>query len=442
MLSEISISIYICLAAFVWLIVMLRSDRISLGLPVAYLSLLLVIHVPGAFAHAFGEGFLADTGTVEIGIRLTAIGAVCFVGGVWLARFGKANILYKRVANPRFWLFCLISGSIVTFGLGFLRSIPTLGAIVDNLGAIWILGVMLGLQAALHRGDYKSTCFWLAALAVFPVTGLLFSGFLSFATRAVIIACCGLIISSRSLWRVIVGTSLATVLGVTIFVNYFAHRDAIRVAVWGGASMEERIDVVSNALTSFELFDPTNEKHLIALDQRLNQNFFVGRAAEQIEAGQVNYLYGRSVWDSLLSIIPRALWPNKPVFGGSGTIVAEMTRLELSTTTSWGVGNVMEFYINFGIVGLIAGFVLLGWLLGILDRKAAAAEIQGDLGQAILFFLPGIALIQPALSMVELVGGTAAALLAAYGWKWAWTQRAGKLLYVTRTPDKDTRKLS
>src|SRR5262249_14822973 len=302
MLSEISISICICLAALVGLVLLLRSDRISLGLPVPYLSSLLVNPLPGAFAHAFGDGFLADTGKVAVGIRVTAIGSVCFVGGVWLARFGNADILYQRAANrTRFWLFCLIGGSIVTFGLGFFRSIPTLGAIVDNLGAIWILGVLLGLQAALHRGNFKLTCFWLAALAVFPVTGLLFAGFLSFATRGVLIACFVLIISTRSLWRVIVGTSIATVLGLTIFVNYFAHRDAIRAAVWGGASMEERIDVVNNALTSFELFDPTNEKHLIALDQRLNQNFFVGRAAEQLETGQVNYLYGRSVWEALLS---------------------------------------------------------------------------------------------------------------------------------------------
>jgi hypothetical protein len=442
-LSEINLSIYICLAAFGWLIVMLRSDRISLGLPVAYLSQLLLIHVPGAFANTFGEGVLSNTDAVEIGIRLTAIGSVCFVGGVWLARFYRANILYQRVTNhTRFPLFCLICGLIVTYGLGFLRSIPTLGAIVENLGGIWILGVMLGLQAALHRGDYKLTCFWLAALAVFPVTGLLFTGFLSFATRAVIIACCGLIISSRSLWRVIVGISLATVLGLSVFVNYFAHRDDIRAAVWGGASMEERINVVQDAVNQFKLFDPTNAKHQDALDQRLNQNFFVGLAAQRIDEGQVNYLYGRSVWEALLAVVPRALWPDKPVFGGSGTIVIEMTGLGLSTTTSWGVGNVMELYINFGIVGLIAGFVLLGWLLGIVDRKAAAAEIQGDLGRAILFFLPGIALVQPQGSLVELSGGTVAALLAGYGWKWAWTQWAGKPLDVTRTPVKDTRKLS
>ena len=145
----------------------------------------------------------------------------------------------------------------------------------------------------------------------------------------------------------------------------------------------------------------------------------------------MDYLYGRSVWEALLSVIPRALWPDKPVFGGSPKIVSEMTGLELSETTSWGVGSVMEFYINFGIPGLVAGFLLLGWLLGTLDRKAATAEICGDLGRVILFFLPGAALIEPLGSMVELAGGAGAALIAAYGWKWAWMQWAGQRLYAS-----------
>src|ERR1700730_10969249 len=217
-----------------------------------------------------------------------------------------------------------------------------------------------------------------------------------------------------------------------LVVNYYANRKAIRDAVWGGATLEQRIDAVMGMFT-FELFDPNNREHLDALDERLNQNFFVGRAAQRIEQGQVDYLYGRSVWEALLSLVPRALWPDKPVFGGSPKIVSEMTGLVLSETTSWGVGQVMEFYINFGIFGLVAGFLLLGWCLGTLDRKAAAAEIRGDLGQVILFFLPGVALIEPIGSMVELTGGAAAALIAAYGWKWAWRQWAGEPLYAIRT---------
>ncbi len=99
-----------------------------------------------------------------------------------------------------------------------------------------------------------------------------------------------------------------------------------------------------------------------------------------------------------------------------------MTGLMLSDNASWGVGNVMEFQINFGIPGVIGGFVLLGVLIGALDRKAALAERSGDLGRTFIYFLPAVALIQPNGSIVELVSGSVASLLAAYGWKWAWRQ--------------------
>src|SRR5260370_20537170 len=129
---------------------MLRSHRVSLGLPVAYLSLLLLDHVPGAFLHALGEGALANTNAVEIGIRLTAIGSVCFVAGVWLAGFGSANIPTRGTADrTRFWLFCFVGGYILSYGLSFLRSVPSIVPVVQNAGSIEVLGVMLERTAPL-----------------------------------------------------------------------------------------------------------------------------------------------------------------------------------------------------------------------------------------------------------------------------------------------------
>jgi hypothetical protein len=80
----------------------------------------------------------------------------------------------------------------------------------------------------------------------------------------------------------------------------------------------------------------------------------------------------------------------------------------------------MEFQINFGTPGVIIGFLILGFLLGWLDYQAALADYRGDLGNLIMFFLPGLALIQPNGSIVEISGGAAAAAVAAYLWKWAW----------------------
>jgi putative effector of murein hydrolase LrgA (UPF0299 family) len=198
------------------------------------------------------------------------------------------------------------------------------------------------------------------------------------------------------------------------------HRDDIRDQVWGGASLEARVGSVVDAFRHFEWFNPANGAHLLRLDQRLNQNYFVGLAAERIQLGEVDYLYGATIWDGVLALVPRIVWPEKPVSNGSGRIVASMTGLQLSESTSFGVGQVMEFQINFGIPGLIVGFLLLGWLTAILDLKAAVAERQGDLGRLILYFLPAVALISPNGSLVDLSTACAAGLIAALGWSQAW----------------------
>jgi len=221
-------------------------------------------------------------------------------------------------------------------------------------------------------------------------------------------------------------------LSLSIFVNYFAHRGDIRKQVWGGAPLEARIDSVIDTVRDFEWLDPTNRKHLISLDQRLNQNYLVGLAALRIQQGQVDYLKGYSLWEGLLSLVPRLLWPEKPVFGGSPEIVAKMTGLRLDPKSSFGVGNVMEFQINFGIPGVVIGFFVLGWLIGMLDVKAALAERRGDLGRLILFFLPCVALIRPNGALVELFSGSAAALVGAFAWNPAWKRFDKKRSVIPR----------
>ena len=420
-----TVSIVLCLASFGVLIWMLRRDGISLGLPIAYLFGLLLIHVPGAIAHVVGGDVLSDSDLTARGIQFAAIGSISFVAGVWIATsFAGGELQPAAASRHQFWLFCLIAGWCVTYGLSYLGRVPSLGAAIEKGGAAWMLGILLGLRAAMWQGDARRAAIWTGALVVYPVLMLLLGGFLSYGSAAVIIVLSALVISTRSNWRVSLGVVAAAVLGVNLFISYFQHRDEIRGAVWGGAPVEVRVDTAMNMFRNFEWFNPANERHLVSLDQRLNQNYFAGLAASRIAEGHVEYLYGRSVWEGLLSLVPRALWPDKPVFGGSPAIVSEMTGLTLSETTSFGVGNVMEFQINFGVPGLVVGFLVLGGAIGFLDRRAAIAEATGDLGRVFLYFLPAVALIQPNGSLVELTGGAAAALVAAFAWKWGWERLA------------------
>jgi len=381
----------------------------------------MLIHVPGAFAHIAGRDFLLNSDLVELAMRFTAFGSICFVAGVWLARrsFPRASFC-PDVDRPHFWWFCLIGGWVCIYGLSPLYVIPSVSAAVEKGGGIWMLGAMLGLRAACQRADLRRVGIWLGALMVYPVLMLLLGGFVSYGSAAVIIVCSALTVSTRSHWRVVVGIIVFGFLSLSIFVTYFQHRGNIRDQVWGGKPLEARIDSVIETGRDFELFDSTNRQQLIALDQRLNQNYFVGLAARRIEQGQVDYLEGESVWEGLQALVPRAFWPEKPVYAGSPQIVSKMTGLVLSRDTSFGVGNVMEFQINFGIPGVVIGFLGLGWLIGTLDLKAAIAERQGELGKVILLFLPCVALIQPNGSLVELCSGSAAALVGAFFWNAVW----------------------
>jgi hypothetical protein len=413
-------SLCLCIGAFVLVLFTLRRDGISLGLPFAYMIQLLLIHVPGAYVHLVNPG-LVNTEYVEIGIRYAAWGAVSFAAGVVIIRWiGPRRRLPPITFNRRFALFCLIGGWFFVYALSPLHRISSLGAAVDAAGAIWMLGVLLGVRFTVQRADLQGLVFWMAALMVYPVLMLVLGGFLSYGSAAVIIVMSVLAISLRSRVKLIAGLLIGAYLAMTLFVNYFEHRSHLRKEVWGGAPLSSRVDATLDIFQNFQWFDAGDFEQATAVDARLNQNYFVGLAALRIDEGVTSYLYGHTIWEGLEALVPRVLWPGKPVTAGSGEIVAQMTGLRLNENTSWGVGNIMEFEINFGMAGVVVGLFLLGGVLGWLDKKAAEAERCGDFTTTIFCFLPAVAMINPQGSLVEVFSGSAAALAACFGWRWVW----------------------
>src|SRR5262249_49683660 len=103
--------------------------------------------------------------------------------------------------------------------------------------------------------------------------------------------------------------------------------------------------------------------------------------------------------------IPRIVWPNKPVWAGSGDLVTRFTGLHFAEFTSVGIGNVMELYVNFGKPGILIGSIILGILLGVVDRTASRHLRAGSAKRFLLWFVPGQSLL--------LVGGNFAEMTAA-----------------------------
>jgi hypothetical protein len=81
------------------------------------------------------------------------------------------------------------------------------------------------------------------------------------------------------------------------------------------------------------------------------------------------FRYGGTYLDSVLFVIPRAIWPAKPRSFGLA-----VGRYLFAVETDIPPGYIGELYINFHVAGIVVGMYLLGLLL----RKAHQWTINGD----------------------------------------------------------------
>jgi hypothetical protein len=187
-------------------------------------------------------------------------------------------------------------------------------------------------------------------------------------------------------------------------------RGSIRDSVWGGASFSERFAQLFQSVSTFVWFDPTDSEHLARIDARLNQNALVGAAMTYLEQGYRSFANGKTIGDAIIAVIPRAIWPDKPVIAGSGSLVSDYTGIDFAYGTSVGIGPVLEFYINFGTPGVVVGFLVIGALLGTLDRSAGRSLADGDIEAFTYRYMPALSLINVGGSLVELTSSAAAAV--------------------------------
>ena len=180
------------------------------------------------------------------------------------------------------------------------------------------------------------------------------------------------------------------------------------------ASIGDRLSRVADSFQNFEWLDLSNFRHRKAIDDRLNQNEYIGIAVARLELGAVEYASGDTLGKVAMGLIPRVVWPDKPQVGGGGTVVRDFTGLEFAEGSSFGAGQVFEFYVNFGSLGVIGGFLLCGWLIGRIDLSVIKYLRQGDQRQFLLWFLPGLALLAAGGNLLEIVVGTVGSVITGY----------------------------
>jgi hypothetical protein len=293
--------------------------------------------------------------------------------------------------------------------LTFLSRLPSMSVVISSGQGLYVAGLCLFCWNAIRRELPGALMTGLVLALMMPLITIITQGFMGYGAAAALIlfAFVGSFFSRR---KMLVLALLACYIGLSVYVTYMRDRRDIRTVVWGGQPLQDRLDQIGRTFDTFEWFDPYNSAHLNRIDARMNQDFLVGAAVARL-SDRHDFADGETVWGALLALVPRALWPEKPVFAGSGDLVAHYTGFHFAEGTSVGVGQVLEFYINFGTVGVVLGFLILGAIFTTVDVVARRLLLAGDQQGFVLWFIAGMAMLRPGGSLVELSAGTAGGLI-------------------------------
>jgi hypothetical protein len=412
----------IWLALLAGLVLLVVDKRRGIGaLTLAYFLALSLGHVPGALAY-LNPDFWNDPEYTRVGFDVTLNGMIAFIVGAMAARMllpPKTSVkAYQQTVSVE--EFSRLGWRVVTLGaacyfvlMPVSALVPSFTSITASLGTLLILGFYFQLYAAAGVNDRRRIFLILAMLPLLPLATLTTGGFIGFGTIwALGVVSFLFVLLRRRIWFY-VSAPMVVFLGLSLFVTYYQQRGEIRGVVWNeNTGIMQRLEKVSSLVTDFQLFDMSNEKHLTALDDRLNQNYLVGVGVIRYREGETELLYGASVpyW----ALIPRAIWPDKPGVGGGGDLVAKFTGFDFAAGTSVGAGQVLEFYANFAMPGVLIGFGVFGFILMRIDQWAMRAFAMRDVNGVLRTVLPGFALVQPLGNLLEILVAVVAAIIASH----------------------------
>lgn len=412
------------------------------GLVFAYLFNLSLIHWFGAFVYTFPwynykwntlwyQNF--NVKWIEDGFRESLYGLIAFIlGSLLIAPILEKTSKFRRkpqtyLPDPRLPRTYVVTGFVCYFVLTpILGKVPSLTALISSGLSLMAVGVAIGLWNSWHEKNRNLFFRWLIfGIQTPPLLTLIGQGFMSYGTAAFLAIAAFLISFYRPRWKVVVVGLFLVYGGLSFFVTYMRDRTVIREVVWGGESWVNRIKQVYRSISDFEWFNIYNQKHLFQIDRRLNQNLLVGASVGHL-ADTNEYANGATIFQSLVAVVPRALWPDKPVKAGGNTLVTRFTGITFDAGTSVGIGQVMEFYANFGTGGVIFGFLCLGMAIAFFDHVARDHLLHGNWQEFAFWFVSGLGMTQAGGSLVEVtasVGGAMAMMTLANQWLYRFRSR-------------------
>lgn len=381
----------------------------SIGLPVVYLINLLVLH-GGAFVYLspsyvpteYIRSYRLGEYTVAQGYLVTAAGSLAFCLGVFVADLFRASSVKPsnevRVSLMRCsWTLIIVGASLFV--------ISRISIVPPGLQAMFLVGrnaIAVGLCMAVlyyfRASNLRGVLLYCALFMLLPLTYALILGFLSYGTQFVIVLSSMILMQLKPTFRNVISVlflaAISSYAFISVFVIYMENRIELRQILWSNADIGERISAFGVVFSKIGPFDYENNVHMAYIDARLNQNILVGLAVDNLERYPERFANGRTLVFALFSWVPRFVWRDKPTTG-STAILTEFTGKRFDESTAMQSGNIFEFYVNFGAIGVLVGMAIYGFLLRLVDRCAIHAFRSNRFYLLAKYFMVGIVLVWP-----------------------------------------------
>jgi hypothetical protein len=246
---------------------------------------------------------------------------------------------------------------------------------------------------------------------------------------------------------------IASVLALVLFLS--PVKANFREQVWFGET-QETVDMSSASKVLF-WFTQATEYWVETLSGSRNlrdatssasgRSDFIHQVAHihSMTPSVIPYQYGETYSYFAFALIPRVLWPDKPLTGSANSFFAVsygLTSEEGAKTTTFGVSILGEAFMNFGWIGVVVMMLIQGLLISLLERMFGGPA-SGPGGQAVfiaffVFFLNGIG------SSAEIVFGNILQNLACGYFLLLWAREKSAKLKTVPAGDwaKDLRRSS
>lgn len=397
-----------------------KGRRAGVGLLLAYFFSMLILHWFGALLYALPWFNEQDSELVVIGFRESTLGLVAFTLGALVlgsrlvkaapAAFPEAPCFVPHRLTPV--LYSLIGIFFFLVMAPVLADVPSIRTFIWSGWSLLLAGICLGCWQAWVNRNIPALAGW-AVVSLAPVVFMLVrDGFLSFGIAALTVVIMFVVRFFRPRWLVLLLGPLGVYAGLSLFVTYFRDRDEMRALLWFQEGGEfQSASFFADMFSRFEWFDPLDAVHLSRINARLNQNLLVGAAVSHLDDGGAEFARGETFVYALQAVVPRLLWSEKTVTAGSMGLVSRFTGMTFGENTTIGIGQVLEFYANFGTLSVVLGFLLLGVVIRLVDEAAGNRLLRGDWHGFVSWFVPGIAMLQAGGSLVDISGAAGAGLV-------------------------------